>query len=35
VSYIRLAAVKTIAGKGFEGYNLAMDFLIDYLGEKH
>ncbi len=34
VSYIRLAAVKTIAGKGFDGYNLAMDFLIGYLGEK-
>ncbi len=33
VSYIRLAAVKTIAGKGFDGYNLAMDFLIDFLGE--
>ncbi len=35
VSYIRLAAVKTITGQGFDGYNTAMDFLISYLGEKH
>ncbi len=34
ISYIRQAAVKTIAGMGFEGYNLAMDHLIDLLGEK-
>ncbi len=34
ISYIRFAAVKTIAGLGFEGYNLAMDHLISLLGEK-
>lgn len=31
-SYIRLAAVKTITGKGFDGYTMAMDFLIDHIG---
>lgn len=31
-SYVRLAAVKTIAGHGFQSYSMAMDYLID--GEK-
>ena len=34
VSYIREVAEETIAGLGFEGYNLAMDHLIEKLGEK-
>ncbi len=34
ISYIRKAAVKTIAGFGFEGYTMAMDFLVEMLGEK-
>ncbi len=29
VSYVREAALKTITGKGFDGYLEAMDFLID------
>ena len=33
-SYIRLAAVKTVTGKGLDGYNMAMDFLIDYIGAR-
>ena len=31
VSYIRLAAVKTITGLGTDGYLRGIDFLIDYL----
>ncbi len=31
ISYIRLAAVKTITGLGTDGYLRAIDFLIDYL----
>ena len=31
VSYVRLAAVKTIMGRGFDGYNDAADFLEEYL----
>ncbi len=31
VSYIRLAAVKTITGHGVKGYTEAIDFLADYL----
>ena len=31
VSYIRLAAAKTITGLGTDGYLRAIDFLIDYL----
>ena len=31
VSYIRLAAVKTITGHGVAGYTEAIDFLFDYL----
>ena len=29
ISYIRDIAVKTIAGKGLDGYSLAIDFLVD------
>ena len=29
ISYVRAACVKTIAGKGFEGYTEAMDFLAE------
>ena len=35
VSYIRDAAVKTICGHGLDGYNEALDFLIDYIGEQN
>lgn len=35
VSYIRDIAVKTICGHGLAGYNEALDFLIDYIGEKN
>ena len=35
VSYIRDVAVKTICGHGLAGYNEALDFLIDYIGEKN
>ena len=35
VSYIRDVAVKTICGHGLDGYNEALDFLIDYIGEKN
>ncbi|MBQ6600064.1 MAG: 3-dehydroquinate dehydratase, partial [Clostridia bacterium] len=31
ISYIRLAAVKTITGMGTDGYLRAIDFLTDYL----
>ncbi len=31
ISYIRLAAAKTITGKGTQGYLEAIDFLEDYL----
>jgi 3-dehydroquinate dehydratase-2 len=31
VSYVRAACVKTIAGKGFEGYREALLFLKDYI----
>jgi len=33
ISYIREVAVKTISGQGFDGYNLAIDSLIEH-GEK-
>lgn len=35
ISYIRAVAVKTICGRGLEGYNEALDFLIGYIGEKN
>lgn len=31
ISYVRLAAVKTITGKGIRGYLEAIDFLVEYL----
>lgn len=31
-SYIRLAAKKTIVGRGIQGYLDAIDFLIEYIG---
>ncbi len=34
ISYIRAAAVKTICGHGLEGYNEALDFLVEYIGDK-
>ena len=34
-SYIRSVAVKTICGHGLAGYNEALDFLVDYIGEKN
>jgi 3-dehydroquinate dehydratase-2 len=34
VSYVRMACVKTIVGKGFEGYKEALLFLKDYLNKK-
>ena len=33
ISYIRLAAVKTITGMGTDGYLRAVDFLEEYLGK--
>ena len=35
ISYIRSVAVKTICGHGLAGYNEALDFLVDYIGEKN
>ena len=32
-SFVRLAAVKTIMGRGFDGYLDAVDFLCEYKGE--
>lgn len=32
-SYVSLAAVKTIAGLGFEGYKIAIEYLKDILSE--
>lgn len=34
VSYISAAAVKTIAGHGLDGYNQALDFLVDLVRNK-
>lgn len=33
ISYIRAACIKTISGKGTDGYLLAIDTLIDYIQE--
>ena len=33
ISYIRTACIKTISGKGTDGYLLAIDTLIDYIQE--
>lgn len=32
-SYISLAAVKTVMGLGFEGYKVAIEYLVDYLNK--
>lgn len=34
ISYIRAACIKTISGKGTDGYLLAIDKLIDYIQEE-
>lgn len=34
ISYVRLAAVKTITGHGLSGYTEAIDYLIEELSEK-
>ena len=34
VSYIRSACIKTIMGKGFDGYLLAIDELLKYINNK-
>ena len=34
ISYISLAAVKTITGHGFNGYTEAVDFLVSYVGNR-
>ncbi len=31
ISYIRAACIKTITGHGIDGYNEAVDFLVEYL----
>lgn len=33
ISYIRDVAKKTITGHGLDGYNMAIDFLAEYIGE--
>ena len=35
ISYIRAACIKTISGKGTDGYLLAIDELIDYIQEEN
>lgn len=35
ISYVGKVAVKTITGKGFDGYTEAMDYLIETVGGKH
>lgn len=32
ISYIRDVSIKTITGHGFDGYNMAVDFLYEYIG---
>ena len=34
VSYAGMACVKTYAGYGFEGYKMAVEFIMEYLGKK-
>lgn len=34
ISYVRAACLKTIAGHGTDGYLEAMDFLVQYIGDK-
>ena len=33
ISYIGRVAAKTVAGYGFEGYNMALDYLTELLGD--
>ena len=33
ISYIRLACIKTISGKGFDGYIEAIDYLRNYVND--
>ena len=35
ISYVRLACLKTISGKGFDGYIEAIEFLRDYINENN
>ena len=35
ISYVRLACLKTISGKGFAGYIEAIEFLRDYINENN
>lgn len=35
ISYVRSVCKKTISGHGFEGYTEALEFLINYIGEKN
>lgn len=35
ISYIREACIKTISGKGTDGYLLAIDHIIDYIQEEN
>ncbi len=34
ISFVKMFAFKTITGKGFDGYNLAIDELINYKGKE-
>ncbi len=34
ISYIRAACISTVSGKGFDGYNEAIDILMQTFGEK-
>lgn len=33
ISYVSLAAIKTIMGLGFDGYRVALEYLVEYLSE--
>lgn len=35
VSYVGMVATHTIMGQGLDGYNQAIDFLTQYIGEHH
>ena len=35
ISYVKDKSLKTIAGKGFDGYNEAIDILKKHIGEKN
>ncbi len=34
-SYISLAAIKTVMGLGFDGYRVAIEYLVDYLQKEN